>query len=706
MNFFARRLGRVPFIRQDTAGECGLASLAMVANWQGHRLDLPHLRRRHPTSRRGLTLSELAEAAADLGLAARAFAIDDVSELLKVRCPAILHWTNNHFVVLCSAKRDRFVVNDPAFGQRTYQTEDMRNLFSGTLLELSRTNGFVQIATAKKLTLRRVISQVDGLKASALQVIAISVAVASLSLLLPVIVQEALDDVIPRRDGGLLLALAVAFMAATTLSAIGEWYRQRILLNAGTSFIAQFTRGAVHHIFQLPLGYFEARHPADLSVRLDSIEHIKSVVVQALVTAIVDAIVIVLAAAMMFAYAPALAGVIVATLVIVAITRLTALPMIASVGGVALRARSEERARLMDSLRAIAPLRVGQALGRATDRWYSSLLRHLNAEFKVGNLEANLSLALHIMVGVGTSATMYLGVAAVMANKLTVGMLYAFFTFRTLFFERLDSVVTSTVQLSMLPANMARLRDFAEQKVEVINPVRNLTRQQALKKLSLDCASFTVGKNDKPILDSISLDIDVASCEVIGLFGASGSGKSTLFKLMAGLYQASSGTMKVNGSPLEKFGIEHYRRNVGLLLGTDRIIQGSIVQNISGLRPDFDLGRVMECLEAAVLLNDVENLPWGFDTIVSEEGGLLSTGQRRRLMLARALYQNSSILLLDELISNLDGNTSGRVIENLSQLKVCKVISAHAGSLARHCNRAWLLNEGRLVETDPSEITT
>lgn len=709
MNFFDRKRPRVAMIMQDANGECGLASLAMVARWHGHRFDLRFLRDRYPVSARGLTFGRLAEIATELGLSARALGIDDLGDLAKVRLPALLHWENNHFVILCSVRRGRYVINNPAFGIRELSLADMQRQFSGSLMEFERRDDFARIVGEKKLTLRRLLDTTQGLKTSVMQVVCISVATAAISLVLPILVQAALDDVIPRRDSELLMGLTAAFVIASLFNALGDWYRDRILLNAGSSFVAQFTRNAVGHLFRLPLRYFESRHPADITVRLDSIEHIKAVIVNAFVTALVDIIVIILATVMMFAYAPLLGTIILSTLAVVAAIRVLAFPHISKHGGAALKARSVERARLVDNLRAVIPLRMGQALGRSSSVWYAALLNCLNAEFRLGRIETNIAFLVNAIIATGVGVTLYFGVAAVMANELTIGMLYAFFTFRSLFFERLESVVSSTIQVSMLSANMARLQDFTSEKVEDADTWRNAGGGQVAGTVHLESVDFRVGASDKPILSGIDFQFDVSARETIGIVGSSGAGKSTLLKILSGLYGPTSGTMLIEGRPLSKFGLERYRRSVGLLLGADKLFRGTILENVSGMDVAPDRKLAQSCLTIACLSDEVNALPWELDTIVSEESSLLSTGQRRRLMLARALYKRPPILLLDEIVSNLDAETASRIVDNLRAVPAAKIISSHSAAIIPGCDRYLRLEGGLLIEerdSTESEITS
>ena len=142
MNLFQFGRRRLPMIQQDSNGECGLACLAMVGQWYGHRLDLTNLRSSYPTTRRGLSFANLAAVADHLRFDVRGYKVDDLSDLKRVRLPAILHWSGNHFVVLKSVKRDRFVIHNPAVGVRTLTRADVEEACTGFVLEVQPSEAF------------------------------------------------------------------------------------------------------------------------------------------------------------------------------------------------------------------------------------------------------------------------------------------------------------------------------------------------------------------------------------------------------------------------------------------------------------------------------------------------------------------------------------------------------------------------------------
>ena len=693
MNPLASAVRRVPMIRQDANGECALACLAMIGQWHGHRISLAQLRIEYPTTRLGLNLGDLSKIARALRLQPRGLSITDITDLKKVRLPAVLHWDRNHFVVLVRVKRGKYTVHNPAAAVTDYNEAEFRAHFSGTVLELEPADNFETIVRQKKNSLSNILRRTNGLGPSIAQVVVVLLTSSVLILAVPAIVQVALDSVIPKNDLELLQLLAITLFAVSASTGVAEWIQRRIIANAGTAFFVQLTRNAVGHIFRLPIAYVESRHPGDIAVRLESINHVQNVVTSSAVSALVDGMMMLLCGVLMFLYIPSLALMVTGVFLAVILVRLLMYPALRRQGAIALRERAEERSRLLDSLRAAPALKAANATPAATGRWYDSLVNASNASFKGSMIEANAMLFVEILTALGTALVLYFGVIAVMAQGITVGMLYAFFTYRGMFFDRIDKLIHVMTDLALLGTNLNRLDDFLQMDVERENAIvtRSIRNDIALRDVS-----FKAGFADKPIIADISLSIAANSGEWIAIVGPSGSGKTTLLKVLAGLYRPSSGQHLVDGTDLSTWGLAAYRDNIGLLLGADKLMRGSVTENVTCFDPAPDMTRLESALRIACLTDVIDGLPSRFHTIVSEENGVMSSGQRRRLMLARAIYRDAPILLLDEVTSNLDAETTEQLLENLASLPATKVLTTHDERILDFCQQVFEMKSGRL----------
>ncbi len=688
---------RIRSLVQSEANECGLTCLAMVANVHRHDIDLSYLRAIFPLSRSGMSLGDIVEVADRLDLDATGYALGNIDEFASVTLPAILHWNGNHFVVLEKIVRGRYHVHDPEFGLRIYDRSDMERLFSGVVLEFSPRMDFKRLKAERKLTFLEVFRSTQGLGSTVWQVSLVSIAIALLTLATPVLLQFALDVVIPQVDLDLLQVLAAGLLMMMAFEAVGRWLRDYVTLRASTLLELQFTRNVVGHAFRLPLTYFELRHPGDFVARVDSIDHIKGYLVGGLVTAFADTATSVLIIGLMFYYSPKMALVTLLTLAAVLVMRVMTFPRLNRATAGSLEARSEERARLLDGLRRVDSLKAHNGTELFAGRWFESFSRFANLDFRARKAGVDAELFMHLVIAASTVTTLYMGVTGVIGNALTIGTLYAFFALRGDFFERVNLLTTNLLHLSAMRVHFQRLDDVIAQVPEA--GLTDTSFHRALRKeVRIEDVTIRFGAAAEPILTGASLTIDIAKAETIAIVGASGSGKSSLMKIIASLHEPAHGRVTLDGTALAQFGKREYRANLGVVFADDGLFAGTVADNLSLFDPAVSRAEMEAALVRVGLLEEIERLPQGYATQVSEESGLLSTGQRRRLLLARALCRRPRLLLLDEVTANLDPATETALVESLKGVKAAKVFITHSTRLLSQVDRVLRIEDGKLFE--------
>lgn len=698
------RRRRVRSLVQSEANECGLTCLAMVANYHRHDIGLSYLRALFPLSRSGMTLGDIVELADGLGLDAGGYALSNVSELANVSLPAILHWNGNHFVVLESIKAGRYRVHDPEFGLRLYDQADMERMFSGIVLEFAPRMDLKQFKAERKLTLIELIRATRGLGGTVWQIALVSAAIALLGLATPVLLQVSLDVVIPQVDLDLLQVLAIGLALMMIFEALGRWLRDFVTLRASTLLQLQFTRNVVGHAFRLPLTYFELRHPGDFVARIDSIDHVKTYLVGGLVTAFADSLTSVLLIGMMFYYAPPMAFATLLTLAAVLAMRFLTFPKLNQATAGSLEARSEERGRLLDGLRRVDSLKAHNGTELFALRWFESFTRFANLDFRARKAGLDAELMMHVVIAMSTVTTLYMGITGVIANTLTIGTLYAFFALRTDFFERVNLLTHSLMQLSALKVHLQRLDDVIGQEPET-GIEESKFQRQLRKEVRLEEVTVQFGRADEPILTGASLTIDIERAETIAIIGTSGSGKSSLMKILASLHEPAHGRVVVDGAPLDQFGRRAFRDNLGVVFADDGLFAGTVADNLSLFDPSVSRAEMEAAVVRVGLAEEIERLPQGFATQISEENGLLSTGQRRRLVLARALCRRPRLLLLDEVTANLDPETEAALVESLRSVRAAKVFVTHSERLLDQVDRVLRIEDRRLFEVTAPPAT-
>jgi ATP-binding cassette subfamily B protein RaxB len=206
---------------------------------------------------------------------------------------------------------------------------------------------------------------------------------------------------------------------------------------------------------------------------------------------------------------------------------------------------------------------------------------------------------------------------------------------------------------------------------------------------------FRYSDGEPYVLDKLSLSVPPGQC--LAITGASGCGKTTLIKLLLGLLQPTSGEIRYGGIPVQQLGLANYRALLGTVMQDDTLFSGSILDNISFFDPEVDQQRAMQCAQVAAMHAEIALLPMGYNTLVGDTGTGLSGGQKQRLLLARALYKNPRVLVLDEATSHLDASNEQLVNSAIRQIPLTRIMVAHRAETIAMAQRVVVLEDGRIV---------
>ena len=214
--------------------------------------------------------------------------------------------------------------------------------------------------------------------------------------------------------------------------------------------------------------------------------------------------------------------------------------------------------------------------------------------------------------------------------------------------------------------------------------------------VSMQRVLFRYGSGESMILNGASMDIKAG--EFVAIVGPSGAGKSTVLKILSGLESASAGQVLFDGRAIAAWGNQTLRRQIGVVLQEDALLQGSLAENIAGFDTDIDMERVREAARVASINTDIEAMPMGYETLVGDMGSTLSGGQKQRVVLARAIYKRPRVLLLDEATSHLDAQNETAILEAVESLNMTRIVVAHRKETVEKADRVFRVIGGQLLE--------
>jgi len=701
LNFSLR--GRLPVIRQTEAAECGLACLAMVASFYRHQIDLNTLRRRHPVSLNGVTLRALMQVASHLHLASRPLRFD-LANLRQLRLPAILHWDMNHFVVIKSVSRKGIVLHDPACGERFYSIYQASKHLTGVALELAPTEGFLVKDERACLPLSVFWSELRGSGHALIQIFLLSVVLQALALALPLYAQLTIDEVIARGDVDLLVVLALGFGLLVLIKAATTAIRSNILLVLQNFLHFQLGARLFRHLIRLPMAFFEKRHIGDLLSRFSSLQPIRNLLAEGMIAAVLDGVMAAITLAMIFVYSIQLAFVVLTAFILYAVIRLALYGVIWRQTETAIQTQAQESSTFIESVRAIQSLKLFNRESEREGQWLNRYSDVVTANVRLGRTKIAFGTLNEIIFGLESIATIYLAAKLALANAVTVGMIFAFMSYKQHFIDRAVQLVEKGLDLRMLGLHLERLSDIALTPCEGGHDQPIAYTRDVLGHIELRDVSFRYSENDSWVLKDINLTI--AAGEFITIMGPSGGGKTTLIKIMLGLLEPTSGEVLIDGVPLSALGARAYREQVGAVMQEDQLLSGSIADNICFFDQEFNQQRLIACAQLAAIHHEIMAMPMTYNSLIGDMGSSLSGGQKQRLLLARALYRQPRILFLDEGTAHLDVGNERKINRSLTELKMTRVSVAHRPDISAGADRIIRLAKTVEVDIRPEEKNT
>lgn len=689
------RRASVRLVRQTEIAECGLACLAMVSNFHGLDVDLGTLRRRFAPSLRGAALRSLMGVADQLGLATRAIKVQ-MDGLEHLHLPAILHWDMSHYVVLERLERSRALIHDPDRGTSFVKLEEVSNHFTGVALEVRPTEDFKPHNRIERLRLTQLWQNMTGLKRALFQTLVLSIVLQFYVLASPYYMQISIDSVLPSLDLNLLSVLAIGFGLFALFYAVASLLRSFVLLAAGTQLGFGLSVNIARRLFRLPVDWFEKRHIGDILSRFQSVLPIQQALTAGSVSALVDGALATFTLMLMFFYSATLALIALLAFTLYGVVRVISLPMQRSAQEEAIVTSGKSQSVLIESLRGITTLRLFNKEALRLGVWQTSLNDATNAGAALLRLGIWQEVAKILIFALETVVSIWFAIGFVIDGGFSVGMVFAFMAYKLQFLTKAAALVDQGIAFRMLALHLQRLSDIAMSPEDVSFRAGVDAETELVGRIEFRDVVYRYGPSDPIVLNSISLTVEPG--EHIAITGPSGGGKTTLVKILLGLIEPETGELLVDSLPLSRFGYKSYHDQIGAVLQDDNLFAGSLADNISLFDDMADLKRIVRAAKLASIHDDILAMPMSYSTFVGDMGSTLSGGQKQRVLLARALYRNPRILVMDEGTSHLDPSHEQRVNAAISELGITRIIIAHRVETISAAERVVRIENGILFE--------
>jgi HlyB family type I secretion system ABC transporter len=693
------KTGKYPLWRQESATDCGVACLMMVALYWGKRLSIAQLRNVANTDRAGTSLRGLMTAADSIGLQSRPVQID-LKALAKQPLPAIAHWEGNHYVVVYHISPQQVVIVDPAIGRRNLTHQEFLLGWAGYTLLLQPTAIFEKVAEAKS-ELWRFAELLKPHWAIMAQILTASLLLQIFGLFVPLFTQLLLDEVVVRRSVSTFTAIGIGLVIFSIFQVMTSSLRRYLLFHTANRIDLSLIVGFISHTFRLPLSYFETRYVGDITSRIQENRKIRSFLSSEALTTVLDLLMVFVYLSMMFWYSWRMALLAMSILPLYVIIAAVATPFLQRISREIFQAGKTESSYLIEALTGIGTVKALGVEKNVRWSWEALFNQSLRLNLNGQLIQERIRLTTKTLETLLSRGLLLVGVWQVIHGKLTIGQLVAF---NMLFgnvispFERLISLWNSFQEVKIA---VERTNDVIDSPPE--EDQNNLARTSLppLKGLiRWENVTFRYNPESKTnTLDNISFTVEPG--QTVAIVGRSGSGKTTLAKLLLGFYQPTAGKIWLDNYDLANVSLVTLRQQIGVVDQNTFLFGGTIRDNLKLAMPNATLKEIEVAAQLAGADLFIEEMPMKYDTQIGEGGRLLSGGQRQRLAIARALLRRPRLLIFDEATSSLDAESERIIQTNLNTIlrQQTTIVIAHRLSTVRNADLILVLDKGALVES-------
>jgi ATP-binding cassette subfamily B protein RaxB len=700
---------RLNIIMQAEASECGLACVAMLANFHGNHISLDKLRQLNPISIQGSNLTQLMQLGELLGFSCRALKVQ-LAELKELNTPCILHWNFQHFVVLQKVSKEHCNIADPALGTRKLSMQQISEAFTGVAIEMRPNTNFKKAQASQKLELTHFLSSATGVKRQLGILFGLSLLLQLFAIATPFYMQTVIDEVIVKSDSSLLNVLALAFLLLLCIDTVTLMLRERVMLYFSNQFSIHMATRVFTHLLSLPVDYFQKRHLGDIVSRFSSLQNIRHIVTSGIISGLIDGLMALLMLIVLFFYSSALASIVCLVVILYGFLRWLFFKPMKRQNMEVIQSQACENTHFMQSVRAIKTVKLNNKTTQRGSQWLNLLSNAMNKQIKLSRWQINFSVLNKILFGLENIIIIYLAAKLVTINLFSIGMLYAFISYKAKFITAADSLINHWLEFKMLRVHLDRLADIVFSKSEIFrsledeinNNIEHLTANvESVFHLSARDLSFQYHATQGYVFKHLNLNIPRGKCVVI--CGHSGCGKSSLLLCLMGLSNSTKGKVYIDGHLLNAS--NRHLHAVAAVLQDDQLLSGSIIENITDFAETTNLALVIEVTKLTCLHNDIMRMTMQYNTLVGDMGNTLSGGQKQRLLLARALYKQPNLLFMDEATSHLDASTESIINDNLRKLKITKIMIAHRQETIASADIVLAFIKGELCDITHQYLT-
>lgn len=692
-----KRKRKVPFIEQLQLTECGLCCICMILRFYKSYETLQELRTHLDLGRDGSTLKQLNSLMKQLNFTTKIYR-SSVAGLSQIKLPAILFWNENHFVVLEKINKKFAYIIDPACGRVKIEISEFSDAYSGYALTGSPKEDFVPRKKKKSIWFY-FLPIIFQKKLLFMKIGLFSLISYFLTIGMPIFIQNLIDNVMLKKDFNYFKNSFIFLGIFSLIYLIFNFMKNSNLIKLRVIIDKSITSTVVEHLLKVPYKFFDMRNKADLLFSVNSCYVIRETFATQMINGLIDCGAVIFIIYYMYHQSILLTGVatilFIINLIIVSITQ----PLMLEHSRYLITEQNKVQSIQVETLFSMLGIKMSATEKDIYDNWNKKYEHYLNKYENKEKISNYIQTLMSFVQMISPLIILCVGIYLSIMSLITVGQVIAFYSLSTTFFSLSYSVLNIWLSFINSTLYLERLGDIVTTEVE--NQSKELIKADIKGSIRLNNVSFSYSKNSKQIIRKVNLNIKTG--EKVAIVGKSGAGKSTLAKLLVGLYTPTEGDIFFDDIHIDKLDKKYIRKQMGIVPQDVSLFNKDIYANIVMDREDISLEKVKKSCQIAQIADDIENMPMGYNTIISEMGMNLSGGQRQRIVLSRAILSEPKVLLFDEATSSLDYINEKQVSDYFTSMGCTRIIIAHRLSTIIDSDNIIVLDEGEIVEQGSHE---
>lgn len=699
-----------PHYKQLDAMDCGPTCLRMIARYYGRSYTLQTLRERSFITREGVSMLGIGEAAESIGFRTSGVKIG-VEQLREVPLPCILHWNQNHFVVLHKVKNGKYYIADPASILVAFNEEEFKKCWlstqtgereTGTALLLEPGPEFYDIEDEKenrKRGLSFFFRYLLPYKKEFVQLILGMVTASILQLIMPFLTQALVDTGI--RDSNLnfitlvLAAQLIIFIAKLSVDFIRSW----ILLHMNTRINIALISDFLAKLMRLPLKFFDTKMVGDIMQRIGDHNRIESFMTGSSITTLFSFVNFIVFGFVLAYYNLLVLGLFLLGNTLYVVWVLAFMRYRRELDIKRFAQAASEQSNLFQLITGMQEIKLNNCETEKRWQWERIQVKLFKISIKGLALEQYQQLGSAFFSQTTNILISFIAARAVVQGDMTLGMMMSL----TYIVGQLSSPIEQFIGFARsfqdAKISLERLGEIHQKEDEDETASIKTTSLPRDRSIRIEDLSFSYEGADRDyVLENVSLTIPHQ--KVTAIVGASGSGKTTLVKLLLGFYEPNKGAIKVGDFLLSNINPHTWRARTGSVMQDGFIFSDTIAKNIAISDEVVNKEKLAHAVTVANIRDFIDSLPLGYNTKIGMEGNGISQGQRQRILIARAVYKDPEFIFLDEATNALDANNEKEIMEHLNRFYLGRtvVVVAHRLSTVRHADNIVVLDNGRIAE--------